>query len=241
MRRNIQGFCQLKQVNLHELPFTARQNLPKKASMEKYINKVVVFCGSSPGNDPEIVNQTELLGELLARRSYELIYGGGDDGLMGVLSKAVLKAGGRVKAYIPEIFRKSAGRLKAGSGRIEEHIVEDMLTRKDKMILDADAGIALPGGFGSLDEIFEMAVTQQIKSYVAPDQFVQPLIVINYNGYYDGQKASIEKMVEKGMLRKDHAKFIIFASDVNEAIDFLDKLNKQPPQKASKFKGFELS
>ncbi len=197
--------------------------------MAGYIQNVVVFCGSSTGNDTKIMAETEQLGRLLGQNGFGLIYGGGTHGLMGIVAKAALKAGAKVKGIIPEIFNKGGLGNQGELPGAEEHVVENMLIRKDQMILQADAAITLPGGFGSLDEIFEMAVTQQLKAFAEPDTPIQPLIVVNIDGYYDGQIANIDKMIEKEFLKAEFRNLIIFVDSAAEAIDVLRSLNAAPP------------
>lgn len=197
--------------------------------MAGHINKIVVFCGSQFGRDQAIIQEAQKLGRLLGESRYNLIYGGGADGLMGVVSRAAIQSGARVKGIIPKIFWRAAESLPDGS---EEDVVENMMLRKDAMILQADAAIALPGGDGTIDEITEIVVAQQVKTYDAPDQIIQPVIVVNYNGYFDDYIRQRQKAVAMGFLSPAHEKLITFVADAQEAVDLLNRLNAREPEPA---------
>ncbi len=199
-----------------------------------HIKNILVFCGSRMGNDPAIVDQAETLGRLLGQNGYGLIYGGGVHGLMGVVSRAALGAGSWVKGIIPKVFAAGASSQGSLVGS-EEDIVETMMIRKDQMILQSDAAIALPGGDGTIDEIADILVAQEVKSVGAPDQPVQPIIVINYDGFYDDYIRQREKFVSKGFLSAAHQKLLIFVKDAQEAVDTLNRLNGQGPVAARNY------
>lgn len=203
--------------------------------MSAHIKTVVVFCGSSDGSDPAITQQAEDLGRLLGQNGYDLIYGGGNTGLMGVIAKAASENGSQVKGIIPKIFHKAGDASQGSLAGTDEHVVENMLVRKDQMILEADAGIALPGGYGTLDEIYEMAVVQELKMYAAPDELIQPLLVINYDGFYDGIIAHHQVMQDKGFLRPGRNEIVTFVADAAEAIDTLNRVNQFGLVKARDF------
>lgn len=203
--------------------------------MARYIQDVVVFCGSSLGNDEGIVGQARRLGELIGQNQYNLIYGGGTTGLMGIVSEAALKAGAAVKGIIPKIFHAAGAKEQGSLDGSNDLIVDTMAARKQQMLDDSQAGIILPGAYGSLDEIYEMATAQQLKTYLEPESIVQPIIVINYEGYYDGQIASLDKMVEKGFLTPEFRKFITFVRDADEAVEALNEFNRYGPRQAKQF------
>lgn len=204
--------------------------------MSNYIKKVAVFCGSSLGNDESIREQSRLIGHGLGKGGYDLIYGGGTTGLMGIVAEAALAAGSKVKGIVPHIFRGANGKEQGYLKGSEEVLVEGMAARKEQMITEADAAIILPGALGSLDEIYEMAVAQQLKTYSDPDAKIQPVIVLNYDGYYDGQIASLDKMIEKGFLDPNFREFITFVDTAEEAISLLNEYNDREPYVASQFK-----
>lgn len=121
--------------------------------------RVCVFCASSPGNDPALTEATVALGRLLAARGHELVYGGGAVGLMGLVADTVMEAGGRVTGVIPlRLFQREVGHY----GLTELIEVESMHERKALMYEMSDAFVALPGGFGTLEELAETLTWSQI-------------------------------------------------------------------------------
>ena len=203
--------------------------------MSNHIKNVVVFCGSSPGNDQGIIDESEKLGRLLGENGYDFIYGGGTSGLMGVSAKAALAAGSFVKGVIPKIFHTAGSKEQGHLQGALEQVVDSMSERKEIMMDEADACIVLPGAYGSLDEIYEMAVAQQLKVYTDPEANVQPIIVLNFEGFYDGQIASLDKMVEKGFLSADMREFVQFVDTADEAIAVLNASNAIAPVQAKQY------
>ncbi len=176
-----------------------------------------------------------MLGGLLARRKYGLIYGGGNMGLMGVVSTAALNAGGRVKGIIPQVFQAAGEGSQGSLEGSDDEIVPNMLVRKGKMIDLADAAIVLPGADGTLDELLDVVVAQQIKIYEDPGQPIQPLIVVNFKGYYEHFRKQREVMIEAGFLDERYKDFIVYVRDAQEAVEILDRANAAAPVPAKVF------
>src|ERR1700722_1683059 len=132
---------------------------------QRQIRSICVFCGSSSGARPEFAASARLLGELLAARGIELVYGAGDVGLMGILADAALTAGGRVVGVIPQALME---RELAHHGLSELHVVRTMHERKAMMADRAEAFVALPGGFGTADELFEILTWAQLGIHARP-------------------------------------------------------------------------
>ena len=166
---------------------------------------VAVFCGGSAGVNPAYTQAAEEVGRELAERGLTLVYGGGHIGLMGVLADAALAAGGEVVGVIPQslVDREIAH---ARLSRLE--VVPDMLTRKARMAELADAFIALPGGYGTLDELFEMLTWTQIGAQV------KPCGILNVNGYYDALLVWVDHAVKEGLVRDGHRKLLLSESSV---------------------------
>jgi len=146
---------------------------------------LAVFCGSRPGANPLFVQHAKELGALLATNNISLIYGGGSKGLMGAVADAVMENGGKVIGVIPELLIQwEAQHL----GLTELHVVADMHVRKKMMYDLCDAAVILPGGYGTLDEVFEMLTwnTLQIHS--------KKIIILNSAGFYDHLIRHIEKL-----------------------------------------------
>jgi len=155
---------------------------------------VAVFCGSKNGNDPIYEQHAKELGKLLGEHNITLVYGGGNTGLMGAVANAVLAQGGKVIGIIPEILKD---RERHHLGITELNIVPDMHSRKKKMYDLCDAAIILPGGNGTLDEMFEMATWNTLTIHH------KKIILLNTAGYYNNLIAHINSMQANGFLHGD--------------------------------------
>ncbi|CAB4827465.1 unannotated protein [freshwater metagenome] len=171
--------------------------------------RICVYCGSSKG--PETFQRLAVeLGAEMASRGIGLVYGGGDVGLMGIIADAVLAGGGEVIGVIPEAMIPLEV---AHRGLNELIVVDSMHARKFKMAELSDAFIALPGGFGTLDEIFEILSWNQL-GYLR-----KPAIFLDVEGFWDPMFAQIDVMSEAGLLRPKHRGLAQRAGSVAEAID----------------------
>lgn len=156
---------------------------------------IAVFCGSSAGVDPAYTDVARKLGELLAQQNITLVYGGAQVGLMGSVADAALAAGGRVIGVIPRMLMT---RELGHPGLTELRVVETMAERKQVMMDLSDAFIALPGGIGTLDELFEVWTTMQL------GQHSKPCGVLNVQSYFDQLLGFLEHAVAQGFLREQH-------------------------------------
>ena len=172
--------------------------------------RICVFCGSSTGNNQLFASAAQETGEILARRGIPLVYGGGRVGLMGVLAEATLNAGGTVIGVIP---RSLLEREIQHTGLSELHVVSTMHERKTKMAELSDGFIALPGGAGTLEEIFEQWTWAQLGIHHKPCGF------LNANGYFDPLRQMISRMAEQGFLRQEHASMLLFGTRAGAIID----------------------
>lgn len=176
------------------------------------MKSICVFCGSSPGDRPDYLRLARELGELLARRNLTVVYGGGRVGLMGALADAALQAGGQVIGVIPQLLLdKEVGH----SGLSELLVVQTMAERKLKMGDLADAFLTLPGGIGTMDELFEAWTWTQL------DLHRKPCGLLNYQGFYDPLIAFIDHAVEEGFLRPRHRAALIVDSDMTRLLQRL--------------------
>jgi uncharacterized protein (TIGR00730 family) len=174
------------------------------------IKRIAVFCGSSSGSKPEYTRMAEDLGNAMARRNIGLIYGGGGIGLMGTLANSVLAAGGNVSGYIPDFFNRKDV---AHNGLKELVYVPSMHERKLRMANAADGFIALPGGFGTMDELFEIITWGQL------DLHRKPVGLLNVAGYYDDLLTFIDKMYAEGFLREAHHQMLIRETSPEALLD----------------------
>jgi uncharacterized protein (TIGR00730 family) len=172
--------------------------------MTDKVRSVCVFCGSAAGNAPEYAESARRLGRALAARKLELIYGAGDVGLMGVLADAVLAAGGRVVGVIPQGLVE---RELAHQGLSELHVVRTMHERKALMADRAGAFLALPGGFGTADELFEILTWAQLGIHT------RPVGLLNVKGYFDPLLAWLDRAVQEGFVRDRHRGLLLVGDD----------------------------
>lgn len=176
------------------------------------MHSVCVFCGSSAGNDPGFMALAREFGDLLGRRSFTLVYGGGRVGLMGALADAALAAGGRVVGVIPQmLLDREAGHR----GLSELHVVATMAERKQLMGDLSDAFITLPGGIGTMDELFEAWSWTQLGLHRKPSG------MLNYAGYYDGLLEFLDRAVEQGFLRPHVRAALSVDTDMARLLDRL--------------------
>jgi uncharacterized protein (TIGR00730 family) len=150
------------------------------------------------------------LGEKMAARDIRLIYGGGGFGLMGNVADAVLQNGGEVTGVIPNFL---ADLEVAHKTLTEIHFVETMHERKYKMVQLARGVVALPGGYGTLDELFEILAWRQLKIYDGP------VAIINTNGFYDLMLQQLDRMVEDGFLRAENRELLLVAESVDQVLE----------------------
>ncbi len=162
--------------------------------MEK-LSHLCVFCGASDGRRPEYVQSARALGATLARRGITLVYGGGSMGLMGAVANGALEHGGRVIGVITELLH---GRELAHTGITQLEVVKTMHDRKRQMAHYAQGFIVLPGGFGTLDELFEIIAWAQLGIHH------KPIGLLNVAGYYDAMMEFLDHCGGEGFLRLSH-------------------------------------
>ena len=157
--------------------------------MDKRTPSICVFCGSSFGSSPDYADAARRLGELIAKRGFSLVFGGGAVGLMGEVSRAVSLNGGSVTGVLPEFLKH----LEPPSRTTDKLIVTpDMQERKKHMLALSDAFVVLPGGLGTLDEIFEVLSTAQLKVHK------KPIVLVNLHGHFDPVIRLIAHVVKDG-------------------------------------------
>jgi len=173
------------------------------------MNSICVFCGSSLGFHPIYKKTAEDLGKMIAEEKLTLVYGGGSIGLMGVLANTVMENGGKVIGVIPRfLYNKEVG-LDSVTQLI---IVESMHERKQKMAELSNAFIALPGGIGTMEELFEIFTWSQLAL------IKKPVAILNVNNFFDHILLFIDKMVHEGFLRQETAGSLIHSRNVMELI-----------------------
>jgi uncharacterized protein (TIGR00730 family) len=176
------------------------------------IRRVCVFCGSSPGHDPDYTRAARAVGILLAREGVGLVYGGGRTGLMGEIADAVLQAGGEVIGVIPGHL---GTREVAHTGLTELRVVKTMHERKAMMADLADGFVGLPGGLGTMEEFFEVATWSQLGIHA------KPAVLLNVRGYYDLVVRFLDHAVDEGFLRAEHRALIQICHETDTILDAL--------------------
>lgn len=178
----------------------------------KFMKRLSVFCGSNHGSKAIFTEVARSLGTLMAQRNIGLVYGGGNVGLMGEIANAVLQAGGEVIGVIPEAL---AVREVAHEKLTELHVVKNMLERKALMAELSDGFIALPGGYGTLDELFEMLTWTQLGMHT------KPCAILDIEGYYQKLLDFLAQMVEMQFLKAANHKMLLVETDPNVLLDKL--------------------
>ncbi|GGH06115.1 putative cytokinin riboside 5'-monophosphate phosphoribohydrolase [Glycocaulis albus] len=164
-----------------------------------------MYCGASPGGHPAYAETAQAVGFHLASEGYRLVYGGGQVGLMGVLADAAVDAGGGVTGVIPDFLHH---REIAHPRVADMRIVSSMHERKHVMAEESDAFIALPGGIGTMEELFE------IWTWSALGRHTKPVGLINVNGYYDGLLAFLDRMQADGFVQARHRAMLFSGDDI---------------------------
>ncbi|WP_166357836.1 TIGR00730 family Rossman fold protein [Pseudomonas akapageensis] len=186
------------------------------------LRSVCVFCGASTGNNPIYREAAVALGRTLAERKLTLVYGGGAVGLMGIVADAALAAGGEVIGIIPQSL-KSAEVGHTGLTRLE--VVDGMHARKARMAELSDAFIALPGGLGTFEELFEVWTWGQLGYHG------KPLGLLEVNGFYNKLSSFLDHVVEEGFVREPHRAMLQMSESPAELLDHLDAWQPLAPPK----------
>ena len=174
---------------------------------------LALYCGSSVGNNPAYAQEAARFGEMCARKSLTLYYGGGSIGLMGAAANTALENGGKVIGVAPDFFTK--GEVLA-TNITEMILVKTMSERKQLLEEKADAFVVFPGGYGTMDELFEMITDAQLGLHF------KPIAVYNYLGFYDLLLKQLDKFMEEGFLRPFHHSLLISAGNLEELFEKLD-------------------
>ncbi|TZG27243.1 TIGR00730 family Rossman fold protein [Sphingomonas montanisoli] len=164
------------------------------------MKRLCVFCGSSPGNDPAYADAARALGRAIAEAGMGLVYGGGRVGLMGIVADAAMAAGAEAIGVIPQgLFDKEVGH----KGLTELRVVDSMHTRKAMMADLSDGFVALPGGIGTLEELFEIWTWGQLGDHA------KPFALLNVGGFYDPLAVFLDRLVETGFVKAEHRGMLV--------------------------------
>lgn len=178
------------------------------------IRRVCVFCGANPGNDPLYQRAGEAFARTIVQRNLDLVYGGGSVGLMGVVARTVCDSGGSVTGIIP---RALTTRELAGENIGDVITVDTMAERKERMLTLADAFVVLPGGLGTMDELFEALTWGQLGIQS------KPVGLLNINGYFDALIAWLDHAVAEGFVRPHHRHLLLDDPDPDALLDKMER------------------
>ncbi|MEA1943064.1 MAG: TIGR00730 family Rossman fold protein [Pseudomonadota bacterium] len=183
------------------------------------MKSVCVYCGSNSGRNPVFVETARNVGAALAGRGIQIVYGGGRVGLMGELADAALAAGGRVQGIIPEFLAlKEIAHLEL----TDLHVVRSMHARKAMMVQLSEAFIALPGGIGTMEELFEVWTWAQLGHHT------HPVGLLNVDGYYDDLVAFLDRMNGEGFLNDAHRRSLVVADQIDTLLAAFETYQAPP-------------
>ena len=217
-------FLLKKQLNKFSLKYSFGLSVfptsgPNNKSLR--MKSVCIFCGANFNGDPLLKQAVEQLAEVMVSRKITLVFGGGKVGVMGILADAVLKNGGKAIGVIPQfLMDKEVGH----TGLTELHIVENMHQRKQMMNDLCDGIIMLPGGFGTLEEFFEVLTWLQLGLHN------HPVGILNVNGFYDLLLQQMDLMVEQRFLKPANRKLVITSGDAIELVNLMENCRVAPDE-----------
>ncbi len=185
--------------------------------------RVAIYCGANPGYDPAIVDEVKTMADRLSRKGWGLVFGGGKVGLMGIVADVFLANRAEVVGVIPEFM---VPRELAHPGATQMLVVESMHDRKREMTEMSDAVIILPGGFGTMDELFETLTWAQLRL------ISKPIVIYNINGFYNPLRDMLDKMVANGFLKPANRDMLKLVSDIP---NLLTEIEKSPPEAVDKW------
>lgn len=176
------------------------------------MNSITVFCGSSFGSDDIYKEQAALLGRTLAKQNIQLVYGGANVGLMGAVADGTLNEGGKVVGVLPHFLQSKEI---AHNQLTELILVETMHERKTRMNDLCDGVIVLPGGYGTLEEFFEMITWAQLGLHK------KPIGILNIDGFYDDLIKLVQTMVDKGFLKQINREMLLISNTIDELLEMM--------------------
>lgn len=182
--------------------------------ISKKMKSISVFCGSSSGKNGNYKKQATLLGEMLAKKNIQLIYGGAKIGLMGAVADGVLNNGGKAIGVLPTFLKSKEI---AHSDLTQLILVDSMHERKTKMYDLSDGVIALPGGFGTMEELFEMLTWAQLGLHK------KPIAILNIDGFYDPLITLLDNMVKIELLKQKNREMLIIDNDIEILLERMEK------------------
>lgn len=189
--------------------------------MQNIIKNICVFCGSSSGDNRLYASETKKMAALLLEQNIHVFYGAGSVGLMGVLAEEMLYGGGKITGVVPDFLD---AREVVRHDLTELVLVKDMAERKTILMERSDAFIALPGGFGTLDELFEVLTAFQL------GLMTKPVALLNTNGYFNSVIQFLTNAVKERFLKKEHLQALIINDKPEELLDAIHRFDFKQPE-----------
>ncbi|MBR1777007.1 MAG: TIGR00730 family Rossman fold protein [Alphaproteobacteria bacterium] len=177
------------------------------------IKSLGVFCGSADGKNPEFIKDATKLGRTLAQNNIRLVYGAGHVGMMGAVAKGALEAGGHVTGIINTLLQDREKQLFELS---ELKILPSLHIRKDAMFEASDAFCVLPGGIGTLDEVFEIMTLKQLEEHY------KPIIMYNAHGFWEPFRKIVNTLIAEGYVRPEHAQLVTYVDKIEDILPTID-------------------
>ncbi|QXV63928.1 TIGR00730 family Rossman fold protein [Mucilaginibacter achroorhodeus] len=185
------------------------------------MHSITIFCGANYNGDPQLKQAIETLADVFVAKNIKLVYGGGKVGVMGLIADAMLSRGGEVIGVIPQfLMDKEVGHM----GITELHVVDNMHQRKQMMNDLCDGIIMLPGGFGTLEEFFEVLTWLQLGLHN------NPVGVLNISGFYDNLLKQMDVMVEQRFLKPANRKLVLTSADPVELVSLMENIELKPDE-----------
>ena len=185
------------------------------------MKSICVFCGANFNNDPLLTEAIDQLAQVMVSRNMALIFGGGRVGVMGMIADAILKKGGKAIGVIPEfLLNKEVGH----TGLTELHVVQNMHQRKQMMNDLCDGIMTLPGGFGTLEEFFEVLTWLQLGLHQ------KPIGILNINGFYDFLLKQMDVMVEQRFLKPNNRELVLTSANPIELVNLMENFKAEPDE-----------
>lgn len=194
--------------------------------MTEKIHALCVYCGSSAKGSPKHHEAAKKLGKIFAENDVRLVYGGAVVGMMGMVADAVMNAGGKVTGITPHHLKEMES---SHDGLSELIVVDTMHERKQLMFDKSDGFVILPGGFGTLDELFEIMTWKQILLHE------KPVVIVNIDGYWDPLKTLIGHVIAGGYAHEKHRDLVTFVSNVEDVLVALEKMHIPMPSLSEKW------
>lgn len=184
----------------------------------------ILICASSRDLKDVYVNEAIALGRGLGEAGHDVIYGGGNQGLMAICAGAAGDAGSKIIGIIPDVFNKASPSVPHPA--VITELVENLFARKEKMLFECDLVVVLPGGIGTLDEMWEASAANDIESYINDTGFVKPIVVLNTNNFFEGSIIQMQRCIDEKCITPPKLDMFHFVDDAKAALGIIKDIEK---------------